>query len=479
MSETAKLLIDGDWRGASDQGTATVLDPATGKGVGDYAVGTVDDMHAAIDAARRAFRGTDWAHAPKKRAAVLLAFADRLEANKEELAQLVAQQNGKLIGEARHEVFVSVSELRYYAGLARNIFGKVAELEPDLYAMLVTQPLGVAGIIVPWNAPITLLVRSLAPAIAAGCTSVIKPADQTSIVNAKVFELLDGLDSVPAGAINVVTGPVPVSEVLVASEDVDVISYTGSTHVGKLIMAAGAKTLKRMNLELGGSAPCIILPDADAATTVAGISRACFAHAGQVCMAASRVLVPNARLDELQAAFSDTFANLKLGFQSDADAKMGTMIDQPSRERVCKLVADASVTDDVLVQGEALDGEYASGAFLSPSLLNVTDRSSPMLTQEIFGPAMSLVGYDDIEQSIEIANDSRYGLCASVWTADFREGQRVATQLDAGTVWLNHHMRTHAEIEVGGFKESGIGRLHGVQGLEEFMHTKNISWSMG
>ncbi len=475
MTDSAKLLINGKWRASGDGTVESAIDPASGAVVGEYHVGTMEDMHEAIGAARRAFQSSDWAHAPRKRSQLLLDFADRLEAEQESIAQLMSTQNGKLVREARHELHVSVSELRYYAGLARNIFGKVSELEPSLYAMLTQEPLGVAGIIVPWNAPSTLLIRSLAPALAAGCTCIVKPADQTAVMNARVFALLDGLESLPAGVVNVVAGPVTVSEALVQSEDVDVISYTGSTHVGKLIMASGAATLKRMNLELGGSAPCLILEDADLKTAVAGISRACFAHAGQVCMAASRVFIPRSRADEFQAAFSASFAGVRLGLQSDADAGMGTMIDTASRERVLNMVSASGA--EILVQGEVPGGELAAGAFLSPSLLHVADRSSPILRDEIFGPVMSLIIYDVPAEAIAGANDSRYGLCASVWTGDLGAGQRVAREIQAGTVWINHHMRTHAEIEVGGFKESGIGRLHGVQGLEEFMHCKNVSYS--
>ena len=476
MAELAKLLIDGKWVPASDGASAVAVDPGRDRSVGAYAVGTIDDMDAAIAAANQTFKATDWRRSPRVRAKVLLEMAERLQANQQVIAKAISAENGKLYREAAHEVAVSVSELQYYAGLARNIFGRVMEVEPNLYSTLAMEPLGVAGVIVPWNAPITLLVRSLAPAIAAGCTTVVKPADQTAIVNAAFFELFDDVEALPDGAVNVVSGPVPVSERLVQSDDVNVISYTGSTHVGKLIMAAGAATLKRMNLELGGSAPCIILPDADVSTAVAGISRACFAHAGQVCMAASRVFVPRARLDEFQAAFSARFRDTNVGFQEEDAADMGPVIDSSSRDRVLGMVKSMKEDGEVLVQGEAIEGKYASGAFLSPSLVHAREKDSPMLTQEVFGPAMSLIAYDDEQEAVEGANDTRYGLCASVWTKDYGSGQRVASQVEAGTVWINHHMRTHAEIEVGGYKESGVGRLHGVQGLTEFMHTKAIAW---
>ena len=219
MAELAKLLIDGKWVPASDGASAVAVDPARGRSVGAYAVGTIDDMDAAIAAANQTFKAT-----PRVRAKVLLEMAQCLQANQQAIAKAISAENGKLYREAAHEVAVSVSELQYYAGLARNIFGRVMEVEPNLYSTLAMEPLGVAGVIVPWNAPITLLVRSLAPAIAAGCTTVVKPADQTAIVNAAFFELFDDVEALPDGAVNVVSGPVPVSERLVQSDDVNVIS---------------------------------------------------------------------------------------------------------------------------------------------------------------------------------------------------------------------------------------------------------------
>jgi len=478
LINTAENLIAGQWLAASEGATAQSINPASGAVMGTYAVGTVADVDRAAAVAREVFESSAWVHSPRQRAQVLLDYADRLDAAKEQIARQMSQENGKLLGEAAHEIMVSVSELRYYAGLARNIFGRTTEIEPSLYAMINSEPLGVAAIIVPWNAPVTLLIRSLAPALAAGCTVIVKPAEQTSLLNKAVISLLSDLPDLPAGVVNVVNGGVDVSQRLVTSLDVDVISYTGSTHVGKLIMADAAQTMKRLNLELGGSAPCLVFPDADLDIALAGIAKAAFAHAGQVCMATSRVFVHSSIADQFEQALAERFRQLKLGMMDDPTAGMGPLINQSSVERVLSLVESSTSAAEVLVQGERPGQELSNGSFLSPSLLRVTSSDAPCLKDEVFGPLVSLIRFTDEQEVIKQSNDTRYGLCGSVWTQDLNLGLRVANKMQCGTVWINQHMRTHAEVEVGGYKESGLGRLHGVEGLMEFMHSKHISYKV-
>ena len=337
--------------------------------------------------------------------------------------------------------------------------------------------MGVAGIIVPWNAPITLLVRSLAPAIAAGCTSVTKAAPQTALVNEMVFKLLAEVDGIPPGAINMIseTGS-DVSKLLVESPEVDVISYTGSTHVGKLIMAAGAPTLKRMNLELGGSAPCVVFGDANLDETVAGITRAAMAHTGQVCVAASRVIAEQSIAAELESKLAERLGGLKLGVADSADSQLGPLIDTASRDRIAGLVTASKDIGEVVLEGSAPGGDLGNGSFISPSLVHVEDSNSEFLQQEVFGPLLTIDTFSDEDDAVEKANNTRFGLAASVWSSDQQRGLRLANRIKSGTVWLNAHMKLHAEIETGGYRESGLGRLHGVEGLDEFLQTKHISW---
>ncbi|MFS8608559.1 MAG: aldehyde dehydrogenase family protein, partial [Gammaproteobacteria bacterium] len=335
------------------------------------------------------------------------------------------------------------------------------------------------GIIVPWNAPIALVVRSLAPVIAAGCTAVVKAAPQTAIVNAKVFEQLAGVEDLPRGAVNMLveTGS-GVSRYLVSSPDVDMISYTGSTEVGKLIMESAAKTLKRVNLELGGSAPCVVLDDADLDAAAQGIVRAAISHAGQVCVAASRVIAHRSIADALETKLAERLRAARLGLADDPATELGPMIDKKSCERVHALVERSKDGGEVLLEGRFGEGPLAAGAFLSPSLVRVTDARSPLLTQEVFGPVLSVQVFDDDDEAIAKANDTRYGLAASVWSRNLARAQRVAFAIRAGSVWINAHSRLFPEIETGGYRESGIGRLHGVEGLEAFLQTKAVTYEI-
>ena len=467
--------INGEW--VNSQADAESINPADGTTVGEFADASLEDARSAIAAARNAFDTLAWAQSPRLRAKVLLEFADRLEADSNRVADLLTLENGKPIAQARMEVALSVSELRFYAGLARTNFGRVFEVEPDNYSIMAREPLGVAGIIVPWNAPIILLIRSLAPAMAAGCTSVVKAAPQTALANAAVFEALAAVEDLPVGVVNnfAETGNEGSIE-LVASPDVDVISYTGSTAVGKLIMKSGAESMKRMNLELGGSAPCLIYPDADLAQAVPKLVFAGLFISGQQCVAASRLIVHESIADQVTEMFADALGDVVVGPGMDPSTQMGPMIDARSRDRIAALIDNATPNVDWALKGMVPDGALADGYFVTPSLARVDDRSDVLVNGEIFGPILTIQVFRDDEEALAIANQTRFGLAASVWTADLQRAQYLARRIDSGTVWINKHGQLHAEVETGGFKESGLGRLHGVEGLAEFMHTKHVSW---
>ena len=452
------------------------LNPATGKAIGEFCDAGNADALMAIEAAHNARKNTDWAHKPRLREQVLLEFASLVQSELPNLARLLSEENGKLLVEAECELHASVSELKYYAGLSRNIFGRTIELEPGLFSSLHREPLGVAGIIVPWNAPIILLIRSLAPALAAGCTTVVKIAPQTALVSNRVFELLSQVEQLPSGVVNAFTETGSEgAQALVSSMDVDVISYTGSTEVGKRIMAAGANTLKRMNLELGGSAPCIVFEDADIEYAAAALVKAGMFMAGQYCCSATRLLVQRGVLQEMQNHLASLLSSLKLGPGLDPASQMGPLIDAAGQARVMKLLKDANKTDEILCDCSPVEG--GEGFFLTPGLIYAPDKKSVFYREEVFGPLLVIDGFDDEDEAIAKANDTRYGLAASVWSSDLRKSQRVANALESGTVWINSHGRTFPEIENGGYKESGIGRLHGVEGLSEFLQTKHISYS--
>jgi betaine-aldehyde dehydrogenase len=478
----ASHYIAGRWTDAATGSPryGDTLNPATGEAAARFADGTAADAQAAIDAARRAFEQTPWRHSPRLRADVLLRFADRLEARKAEIAEWLVTLNGKLHREAMGEIMAAVSELRYYAGLARNVFGRTLEVEPGCYSVLDREAAGVAAIILPWNAPITLLARSLAPALAAGCSVVIKPAFQTALAHNLALECLTVDERVPHGIVNsVVEAGAEVSQLLCASPEVDVISFTGSTAVGKKIAAAAAGTLKRLSLELGGKAPALVYPDADTDKTVAGIVAGSLVMAGQQCTAIARVLVHDSVYERYAQALSNAFGNVRVGRGNDPQAQMGSLIDIASRDRIAGLVEAAGAAGKVLVHGRAPGGELARGAFITPSLVAIDDVRSDYVQRELFGPLLIIERFQDDDDAIARANATRYSLASSVWTSDARRARSLAARMKFGTVWANCHNRLFAEAETGGHADSGYGRLHGVQGLDDFLETKHFYYETG
>ena len=467
-------LIDGEYRDSADGRMRSSMSPSDAAVATWHCEGSVLEIDAAIGAACAAADRNEWSRSPRLRAEVLLGFADRLASVAGTVAEQISMANGKLPAGARHEVDAAVSEARFYAGLSRAIFGRTTELTPGEIALIVREPLPVTGIITPWNAPATLLVRSLAPALAAGSTVVVTAAPQTAIVTDTIIRQL--LDSgIPRGVVNVVHGSGVAREV-VASPAVDVISFTGSTSTGMKIMEAGAPTLKRLNLELGGSAPVVVFADADLESAVAAIVRSATAHAGQVCVSASRIVAHRSIAAELSDRLVAALSSIEVGDPSSESTQMGPVIDRNSRDRLQRLTAEIGKVGEVILEPESLD-RFGSDCYLSPGLLAAsTPEARELLREEVFGPIPSLSVVDDEAEAIEQANDTRFGLASSVWTADLTTGLRVAGRLKFGTVWINAHHRLHAEVETGGYRDSGLGRLHGLEALDTFLQSKSISY---
>ncbi|MBN9888158.1 aldehyde dehydrogenase family protein [Salipiger abyssi] len=471
--------IGGEWRPAS--GWHERRDPATGALVGRFADGGVAELDAAVDAARVAFDTGAWAQSPRLRQTVLLAWADALERDADTLGTLLSQENGKVLGQARNEVVKTASVIRYYAGLARASTGGLVEMAPGEFASMLREPIGVVGIIVPWNAPVSLLARSLAPALAAGCSAVIKPAAQTSLISAAVLKRLTDIPALPAGIVNMIMeSGHAAAQRMVAHPDVEMISFTGSTAIGKRIMAAASETLKRVSLELGGKSCCIVFEDADIADIAPRLVGAAIAISGQQCVAARRILVHASRYDEMKAALTAAVGKVVVAGGMEKGAQMGPMIDLAARDTVHARIQEALETSaEVIVPGGVPDDARRDGAFLLPSLVAHDDTGAFFCQEEIFGPFIVLERFETEAEAVAMANHTTFGLSASVWTRDGARGFRIARALRDGVVWLNDHGKLNAEAEAGGYRQSGLGRLYGHEGLHDFQELKQVYQNVG
>ena len=471
-------FIGGAWLFEGDEDAS--IDPATGESMAIYRKGSEALADAAVDAALRAFQTTAWAQSPRLRAKVLADLANVMRQREDELVALIIRESGKKLIDARFEVRNSFEELDFYAGVARTLYGRSLESAADTFSFMMREPAGVVAVIVPWNAPVILLIRSLAPALAAGCTVVVKPAPQTPMCNAWVMARLAELADLPKGVVNSVNEDgTTVGRRYVASEGVDVVSFTGSSETGKRIMAAAAPTLKRLSLELGGKAPSIVFPDADLDQVVPQLVRGGLLISGQMCIAITRVLVHASIADTLADRLIAALRGARIGSGADPATQLAPLIDLANRDRVVALAAAAHEQGEVLLQGKACDGDLAAGAFVSPTLVRIENPAAALVQEEVFGPLLTLETFEDEDHAIALANNSRYGLSSSLWTRDVSRCFRVARRIESGTVWLNSHGKLIPEAETGGYKQSGIGRLHGIEAMNDFLETKHIYLEAG
>ncbi len=472
--------IDGEWIDSEDHKDS--IDPATYAVIGRYASGGLAEAAAAIAAARRAFLTSPWKVDRALRAKALNELADAFERHTAALVDILSTENGKIRDEALFEVTMVPSKLRYYASLVRTEYGRVGEPRPGSLSMVLREPMGVAGVIVPWNSPVVLMIRSLAPALAAGCTTVVKMPGQTAQTNALVAKVMSQAPSVPRGVINLFSeAGAEGSKWMIESPDVPTISFTGSTSTGRAISAAGARHLKRFGLELGGKTPMIVFDDADLDLAVPKLEKALTVFSGQFCMTGSRLLVQSGIAAALRTRLADRLQAVRVGPASDAASEMGPLIDKPNVDRVDAIVqaAIAAGAKVIVRGGPASDGVLAQGAFYRPTLLEVTDSDMDIVQKETFGPVLTLQLFDSEAEAIELANNSEYGLAASIWTQDVNRSLRVARNVEAGTIWINDWAVVYDEFEEGGFKQSGAGRLNGVAAIDDFVQYKHITVSAG
>jgi betaine-aldehyde dehydrogenase len=471
----ARHWIDGNW--VDSQERAQSIDPATGETIGTYTEAGEAEATRAIAAALRTFRETEWRESRRLRAKALNEMADRFEARTNDLIKILSLENGKVEAEARFEVSMVPSKLRFYAALALTDFGRAMETSPGRYTTTLREATGVAGIIAPWNSPVVLFIRSLAPALAAGCTVVGKLPGFTAQTNARMCEVFSEVTSLPRGVINVFSElHGAAARVLIDSPDVPVISLTGSSITGRAIMASGAKRLKRFGGELGGKTPVILFEDADLDKALPKVEKALTVFAGQFCMTGSRLLVHRPILDAVRKRLAARLEAVKVGPASDPSSDMGPMINVANVQRVDRLVDAAIVAGaKVVVRGGPIkDGPLAKGAFYRPTLLEIHDHGLRIAQDEVFGPVLVMQAFDTEAEAVAVANNSEYGLSASIWSTDVDRPLRIARQIDAGTVWINNWAIVYDETEEGGYKQSGLGRLNGVAAMDDFLEHRTI-----
>jgi betaine-aldehyde dehydrogenase len=473
----ARHWIGGELSAAQDPGAPSV-NPATGEIIGSFADGGRAEAEQAITAAADAFDATEWRHDPMLRATVLHRLADAYEARAGDLVDTLCLENGKLRGEAGYEVHFIPRALRFAAGLAVNSFGRVTETLPGQQSMVLRQPVGVAGIITPWNSPAYLSVRSYAPALAAGCAAVIKMPAQAAQTARVMAEILAGVGGLPAGIVNLfIESGRDGARHLVSSPRVPVVSYTGSTATGRVILADAAPGLKRIGAELGGKTPHLVFADADLDVALATIVASCTVFAGQFCMTGSRVLVQHEIADRFLEELADRLRQVRPGPAADPASEIGPMIDKASVARVDALVEAAiEAGAKALVRGgPATDPALAGGAFFHPALLEVGDSELPVVQQEVFGPVQVAQRFGTEDEAVALANATEYGLSACVWSRDADRPLRVARRLEAGLVSINSWANLAVEMEEGGWKASGLGRLGGAASLDDFTEYKQIT----
>ncbi len=479
LAAPKKMLVGADWVDAADGTRLEVRNPATGEVFAHVPAGAAADIDRAVRAARAAFEGPWAATSPAQRERLLLALADKVEANAQQLAEIESIDNGKSVMLARHvDMAMAVDFLRYMAGWATKIEGATHDVsvpfmpQAKFFAWTRKEPVGVVGAIIPWNFPLLMAAWKIGPALAAGCTVVLKPAEETPLTALRLGELI--LEAgIPPGVVNIVTGlGETAGAALAAHPGIDKIAFTGSTAVGKLVQRAAVDNMTRVSLELGGKSPVIVLDDADPAQAAAGAAQAIFFNQGQVCTAGSRLYVQKKLFDRVVGDLAAIAGKMKLGPGLDPTSELGPLVSELQMQRVCGYIDSGVGQGAKVASGGGRAGD--KGYFVKPTVLVDARQDMRVVQEEIFGPVVVALPYDDLDEAVRLANDTPYGLGASIWSNDLARVHRLIPRIKAGTVWVNCHSMLDASLPFGGFKQSGIGREMGRAALELFTETKSV-----
>jgi len=472
--KTYQMYVNGEWVESKSGKTFPIYDPSTEEVIAQVPDANAEDVDRAVAAARAAFDRGAWSETTaQERGRILFRLADKIRENAAMLAELECRNTGKPIVEAEYDISDVSTCFEYYGGLATKVVGYVNPVPDNAMSLSLKEPVGVAGQIIPWNYPLLMAAWKLAPALAAGCTCVLKPAEQTPLTVLEVAKWLEET-GLPKGVVNIVTGfGETAGAPIVQHPDVNKIAFTGSAAVGKIIVKQAADTVKRVTLELGGKSPNIFFADADFEAAIDGALFGVFVNQGEVCSAGSRVLVEKSIYKKFVEAMAEKAKKVKLGPPLDRETKMGPLVSKEQYDRVCSYL-EIGKNEAKVAAGGGKAENFAQGFFVQPTIFYDVDNGARIAREEIFGPVASLIPFEDEKDAVKIANDSAYGLAAAAWTRDIFKAFRVVKALRAGIVWVNHMQPTYVEAPWGGYKQSGFGRELGPWGIEEYLETKQV-----
>ncbi len=471
-----KIYINGEFRDSSNKGTMDAVNPYDRTVFAKLAKSTVEDAKLAIKSARNAFDSGVWnGLTNEERSTIIKQIADKIKENSAILQELEIKESGSTYKKSKDDMFLTYRAVSTFAKLALTDLNETLDISKEGVSknLLVREPVGVVSAIIPWNFPLQMAVWKIAPALAAGCTIVLKPATETSVSALELAKLIDSTD-LPKGVVNIITGDAEVGEEMVTNPMVDKVAFTGSTEIGKKVMSLASATMKNVTLELGGKSASIILDDADLDLAIDGSAYAGYFHNGQCCVAGSRLILTNKNYDEVVDRLKIKIAKMKIGNPKDKDTDIGPLVSDNQQKRVLEYIEIGKKEGAKLVYGGGVPKGFEQGCFVEPTLFTDVNNDMRIAQEEIFGPVIAVIKAKDENDAIQIANASNFGLAGGVWSLDNERAMNVAKKLRAGTIWINEWHLLNDKAPFGGYKQSGIGRELGIEGLKAYTEVKHI-----